>query len=85
LIAQYHASAARLIAQLNKVENRARDNFRDLWDCGAGIKNAEVGHFVEIRRGDASGAHFGVRGRVTPRIVEVIIVQLRIHFTNTIY
>jgi hypothetical protein len=41
---------------LNKVENRARDNFRDLWDCGAGIKNAEVGHFVESRRGDASGA-----------------------------
>jgi hypothetical protein len=34
--------AVRLIAQLNKVENRARDNFRDLWDCGAGIKNAEV-------------------------------------------
>jgi hypothetical protein len=32
---------------LNKVDNRARDNFRDLWDCGAGIKNAEV---VAFRR-----------------------------------
>jgi hypothetical protein len=84
LIAQYHASAARLIAQLNKVENRARDDFRDLWDCGAEIKNAEVGHFVESRRG-ASEAHFRVRGRVTPRLKEVIIVQLQIHFTNTIY
>jgi hypothetical protein len=76
LIAHYHASAARLIAQLNKVENRARDDFRDLWDCGAEIKNAEVRHFVESRRGDASEAHFRVRGRVTPRLVEVIIGQL---------
>jgi hypothetical protein len=85
LIAQYHASAAHLIAQLNKVENRARDDFRDLWDCGADIKNAEVRHFVESRRGDASEAHFRVRGRVTPRLIEVIIVQLQIHFTKTIY
>jgi hypothetical protein len=75
LIAQYHASAARLIAQLNKVENRARDGFRDLWDCGTEIKNAEVGHFVESRRSDASEAPFRVRGRVTPRTIEVIIVQ----------
>jgi hypothetical protein len=63
LIAQYHASAARLIAQLNKVENRARDDFRDLWDCGTEIKNAEVGDFVESRRSDASEAPFRVRGR----------------------
>jgi hypothetical protein len=85
LIAQYHASAARLIAQLNKVENRARDDFRDLWDCGAEIKNAEVGHFVESRRSDASEAPFRVRGRVTPRLIEVIIVQFWIHFTKTMY
>jgi hypothetical protein len=61
--------------QLNKVENRARDDFRDLWDCGAEIKNAEVGHFVESRRSDASEAPFRVRGRVTPRLIEVIIDQ----------
>jgi hypothetical protein len=76
LIAQYQASAARLNEQRNKVEDRARDDFRDLWDRGAEIKNAEVGHFVESRRSDASEAHFRVRGRVTPRLVEVIIGQL---------
>jgi hypothetical protein len=73
LIAQYHASAARLNAQVNMVENRARDDFRDLWDCGAEIKNAEVGHFVESRRSDASEAHFRVHGRVTPRLVERVV------------
>ncbi|KAJ3629970.1 hypothetical protein MTP99_014330 [Tenebrio molitor] len=52
------------------VENRARDDFRDLWDCGTEIKNAEVGHFVESRRSDASEAPFRVRGRVTPRTIE---------------
>jgi hypothetical protein len=43
--------------------------------AGTEIKNAEVGHFVESRRSDASEAPFRVRGRVTPRTIEVIIVQ----------
>jgi hypothetical protein len=75
LIAQYHASAARLIAQRNKVENRARDDFRDLWDCGAGIKNAEVVAFRREPPRRRQRKTFRVRGRVTPRTIEVIIVQ----------
>jgi hypothetical protein len=49
----------------NKVENRARDDFRDLWDYGAGIKNAEVGHLDTSSR--------AVEATPAKRILEFVV------------